>query len=311
MSQNILDDDLKTSKLPPKGIDKYEIGTQFLIWIGIFFGCTILISKIVQELMQIIYRTDNIVSIVKTSNNFKPFYYLQMPTTIASFLVPAFIFSFLKDRKIMSYLNINVFFQPYLFFLIPMMLYTFYIGIVYPSFFINRWMFWSNWLKVFQDEYKYITDNMLNDTSVVNLVLCLVAVAILPAICEEFLFRGTLQKLFSERMNIHIAILLSSFIFSFIHFDFSAFLPRIILGMFLGYLFYYSGSLWLSVFAHAVNNGSQVVMMYLNKKGIYKVDVDNPTMPAVWEIVVYTIAFAVLWMLFYHFAQKNKKTNFA
>ena len=112
-------------------------------------------------------------------------------------------------------------------------------------------------------------------------------------------------------MNIHIAGLLSSVVFSLIHFDFSGFLPRILLGMFLGYLFYYSGSLWTSIFAHALNNGSQVIFMYLNNKGIYKIDVDNPEMPAIWEILTYSVVFIVLWMIFYHFSQKNKKSNFA
>ncbi|MCC6582235.1 MAG: CPBP family intramembrane metalloprotease, partial [Chitinophagales bacterium] len=91
---------------------------------------------------------------------------------------------------------------------------------------------------------------------------------------------------------------------------FSGFLPRVILGMFLGYLFYYSGSLWTSIFAHAVNNGSQVVFMYLNNKGIYKMDVDNPVMPKALELIVYTAAFAGLCYIFYHFAQKRKNSTF-
>ena len=171
-------------------------------------------------------------------------------------------------------------------------------------------MFWSDWLKDLQTEYKYITENMLNNSTILNLILCFITVAILPAVCEEFLFRGTLQKLFNEKLNIHIAVILSSIIFSLVHFDFSGFLPRIALGMFLGYLFYYSGSLWTSIFAHIVNNGSQVIFMYLNNAGIYKMDVENPEMPKAWELIVYTVAFTGLWYLFYHFAQKRKNSIF-
>lgn len=42
-------------------------------------------------------------------------------------------------------------------------------------------------------------------------------------------------------------------------------------------------------FAHLVNNGAQVVFIYLNNKGIYKMDVENPEMPQVWELIVYTL----------------------
>jgi hypothetical protein len=59
-----------------------------------------------------------------------------------------------------------------------------------------------------------------------------------------------------------------------------------------------------------VNNGAQVLFMYLNNRGIYKMDVDNPEMPETWEIIVYTLAFAGLWYLFYHFAQKRKNSTF-
>ena len=311
MPQNLSDEDFKTPLIQQYGINKFDVFGQFFIWLLLFFSCSLIIAKIVQEVMLMYFNTENIVSVVKANNDFLAFYYLQIPSTIFSFLLPALIFAYLKDKNIKQYTQTNVLFPTYLLILIPLLLYSFYIGMVYPSFFINKYMYWSDWLKSYQDEYKYITDNMMKNISTQNLILCLITVAILPAVCEEFLFRGTLQKMFSEKMNIHIAVLLSSVVFSLIHFDFSGFLPRILLGMFLGYLFYYSGSLWTSIFAHALNNGSQVVFMYLNNKGIYKIDVDNPEMPAIWEILAYSVVFIVLWMIFYHFSQKNKKSNFA
>jgi uncharacterized membrane protein (Fun14 family) len=100
---------------------------------------------------------------------------------------------------------------------------------------------------------------------------------------------------------------LAALFFSLIHFEFSGFLPRVILGMFLGYLFYYSGSLWTSIFAHLVNNGAQVVFIYLNNKGIYKMDVENPEMPQVWELIVYTLSVCRIVVSFLPFRTKEKK----
>jgi hypothetical protein len=310
MTQNLLDDDLKTSFAQPKGINKYDIGIQFLIWIGIFFGCFIIAQTVAGIIIFAYYKSVDIKQIASNVYNLNALRYAQMIASLLGFLLPALLFSKLKENSFTKYANANIGFNPLFLVLIPMLIYAFY-PLINVSFFVNKIMPWNDWRADYQSEYKFIVDGLLKDNSWFVLVLNMLTIAIIPAICEEWIFRGTLQKLFSEKLNIHLAILFSSIIFSFIHFEFSGFLPRIILGMFLGYLFYYSGSLWLNIFAHAVNNGSQVVLMYLNNKGIYKMDVDNPEMPAIWEILAYTAGFVVLWMIFYHFAQKNKKSNFA
>jgi len=69
-------------------------------------------------------------------------------------------------------------------------------------------------------------------------------------------------------MNPHIAIFLSAAIFSFIHFQFYGFLPRMFLGLLMGYMFYITNSLWTSILMHFVNNGSAVVLYYLANKGV-------------------------------------------
>jgi len=103
----------------------------------------------------------------------------------------------------------------------------------------------------------------LNMTSLGDYLLALGIMAILPAIGEEFLFRGVLQKLFQERFsNPHIAIWITAIIFSAIHMQFFGFFPRMIMGAALGYLFYWSGSLWLSIAAHFFNNAFAVTVAY-------------------------------------------------
>ena len=89
-------------------------------------------------------------------------------------------------------------------------------------------------------------------------------IAILPAIGEEFLFRGVLQKLFCRLFKSdHLAIWLTAFIFSFFHFQFFGFVPRLILGLIFGYLFYWSGTLWLPVVAHFINNAVPTIQAYI------------------------------------------------
>jgi CAAX amino terminal protease family. len=108
------------------------------------------------------------------------------------------------------------------------------------------------------------TQRALAGSDVGMFVLNLVALAITPAICEEMFFRGVMQKFFVDNIrNKHIAILLTAFIFSAIHMQFSGLLPRFILGAVLGYLFYSSGSLWLSIVAHATNNALVVIAAFI------------------------------------------------
>ena len=91
----------------------------------------------------------------------------------------------------------------------------------------------------------------------------MVVMALIPAVCEEFIFRGAIQQTCAKWFcNHHVAILITAAVFSIIHFDLFNFIPRFVMGGLLGYLFYYSGSIWTSVFVHFVNNGLIVVLYH-------------------------------------------------
>ena len=131
-------------------------------------------------------------------------------------------------------------------------------------------------LKQMEDAASELTDRMLQVDTIWGLLVNLLVIALIPAIGEELTFRGMLQQaLHRGCKNAHVAVFLSAFIFSFIHFQFYGFLPRMFLGLILGYLFYYSGSLWTSILMHFVNNGAAVVVAYFQYKNGIDVDVDN------------------------------------
>ncbi len=126
----------------------------------------------------------------------------------------------------------------------------------------------EEWIKTLEEAARVTTEKMLNVNTVGGLLLNLFIIALIPAIGEELTFRGVLQQSLTRRMNPHVAILLSAAIFSFIHFQFYGFLPRMFLGVLLGYMFYVTGSLWTSILMHFVNNGCAVVIYYLCNKGV-------------------------------------------
>ena len=131
------------------------------------------------------------------------------------------------------------------------------------------------YLKNLEETAQAATEKMLNVSTFGGLLLNLVIIALIPAIGEEMTFRGVLQQSLTRKMNPHAAIILSAAIFSFIHFQFYGFLPRMFLGILLGYMFYITGTLWTSILMHFVNNGSLVVLYFLNNKGFINVDVEH------------------------------------
>jgi membrane protease YdiL (CAAX protease family) len=127
----------------------------------------------------------------------------------------------------------------------------------------------EEWMKATEEEAAKLTEAFLKMPSPGSFLFNMVMIAMLPAIGEELLFRGLLQRLLREWLgNIHVAVFISAFLFSALHMQFFGFLPRMVLGIMFGYLFVWTGSLWVPVFAHFVNNGSAVVFSYLGQRGM-------------------------------------------
>lgn len=122
-------------------------------------------------------------------------------------------------------------------------------------------------LKPGEDLAERMTEAILTMPDLPSLLVNLFVVALVPAVCEEIAFRGVLQTQLAKGFkNPHIAIWVSAFLFSFIHFQFYGFLPRMLLGAFFGYLLIHTGSLWAPILAHFVNNAVAVGSHYILTK---------------------------------------------
>ncbi|MCC6601199.1 MAG: CPBP family intramembrane metalloprotease [Crocinitomicaceae bacterium] len=120
-------------------------------------------------------------------------------------------------------------------------------------------------LKPIESQTAEITRVILSETSPISLLSTLFAIAVIPALSEELFFRGTLQPLLIRATGRpHEAIWITAILFSFIHFQFYGFLPRVLLGAMLGYAVYWSGSLWTSIIAHFINNALAAIFFHIN-----------------------------------------------
>ena len=161
-------------------------------------------------------------------------------------------------------------------------------------------------LKSMEDAAEALTERMLNVDTFGGLLLNLLVIALIPAIGEELTFRGVLQQALTKRCKSpHVAIILTAAIFSFIHFQFYGFLPRMFLGLILGYMFYATGSIWTSIGMHFLNNGTAVVVYYLDNKGIIDAEVD--TFGATSNVFLITLSMAATIVIIALAMKKNKQ----
>jgi len=128
----------------------------------------------------------------------------------------------------------------------------------------------------------------------------ILSIALIPGICEEYLFRGVLQKNFYLiSKNIHTAVWLSAFFFSALHLQFYGFFPRMLLGVLFGYIYYWSGSIVYPMIAHIFNNFFSLTIFYFSQKGLlnenFEVSINSsPKIPMV-LIIIYVLS--CLWVL--------------
>lgn len=117
--------------------------------------------------------------------------------------------------------------------------------------------------------------------------------AVLPALGEELIFRGMLQKILIRWSgNVHAGIIIAGLMFSLIHMQFYGLFPRWLLGIMFGYLLVWSGTLWLPIFAHFVNNCMAVVFSYLVRKGIVPEEIEM--FGSAWDDIPVTILTTVI-----------------
>ncbi len=124
---------------------------------------------------------------------------------------------------------------------------------------------WEIYFKAKEAERAAEEAALININSFSRYLLSMIVIALLPAIFEEVCFRGGIQNILTRWFKgPWIAIILTSIIFSAIHISYYGFLVRLVLGVVLGLIFYYSGSLWLAILVHFLYNGLQVTVLYLS-----------------------------------------------
>jgi membrane protease YdiL (CAAX protease family) len=124
---------------------------------------------------------------------------------------------------------------------------------------------------------------------------------ILTGMGEELLFRGAVQRKFMDWLgNHHVAIWVAAAIFSAVHMQFYGFIPRMLLAALFGYLYYWSGNLWIPIIAHASNNTITILAMYFTKnmKEAKALVESNDIMPLPYVLISFMLTVGILYYFY-------------
>lgn len=205
--------------------------------------------------------------------------FFQGLSQLGIFIIPSLAFGFFVDQSLWRYLKIDR--KPSS---VSLLIVTLSVYAVLP--FINYLTELNHgihlttaidhWIRTKEAQASLVTEAFLKTETIGGLTVNLIVMAAIPALGEEMLFRGVLQRLFiGITKNVHIGIIITAFLFSAIHMQFLGFLPRFFLGVMLGYAFVITGSLWAAIWLHFVNNASSVIVYYLHFNGHINVSMDN------------------------------------
>lgn len=237
-----------------------QLSIFLFIWAAFFILTSLLQSTILQQYGDpsdfkgtISYLIEHKPSVVKALNAMH---------SILIFLLPAFLFAYWRQPNPFDYLKLNTKQSPKVWALSILLGMLLIPTLVSLSAIIKDIQLFGALGQDMQASRDQNLQLYMTEKTLMGLLSNLLLLGLLPAICEEFLFRGVLQRLISENFNHKIwAIILPSLAFALLHFSLYEFIPILLGGLFLSLIYHYSQSLKLCILIHFINNGVQVILI--------------------------------------------------
>ncbi len=264
---------------------------------------------------------ENLMNAMSTANMNSPegillLKYFQVIQSIGLFVAPPFAIGLLYHGNIREYLRINCSTKARSFILASVCLLITIPAINFlgdlngrmslPAAFSGL----ENWMRNMEEGAKELTEKFMAVEGISGLLFNIFMIAVLPALGEELMFRGVFQRIFSNwTKNHHWGIWITAFLFSAMHMQFYGFLPRMLLGAMFGYLLVWTGTMWVPILAHFVNNLMGVLGYFLMGKGLLPKDIEEwGTGPEQVSLVIISFL-AVSGLLYLIYAGEQHKTK--
>lgn len=256
---------------------------SLLVIVGSFMLCMFVASILSYLIFDInIFTNTESLDINGDSVNLSVLKFYQSVYSTGMFIIPPFIIAYFVDNKIGTYLYLNkktstsqfVFATLTIVVALPAinLLAEINSHLQLPEFLSGL----EQWMRNSEDQAEIITKKFLVMKTPFDLFVNLILIAVIPALGEELLFRGVIQRIFSNMTkNVHWGIVITAFLFAALHMQFFGFLPRIAMGILFGYLLVWTQNLWVPILAHLINNGMAVCMSYFISKGKLPEDIEK------------------------------------
>ena len=269
-----------------------------IIGLGLFYGLNLLIWGFDINQLSIITLTTDPEVVWATK-------FLQMFSQVGLFLIPAFLFGYMSSNNPFKEWGLNQ--SPTIVSFGWVFLIT-----LFTIPFANTLAIWNaelhlpdflgfveEWMREMQAKNDLLMEVILQMNSNKDILINLFMMVIIPAVGEELIFRGIIQKQLSRSIrNPHLAIFISAAIFSAFHMQFLGFFSRLVLGMIFGYFYYYSKNIWTAIWAHFVNNGMALTLAIIYGTSIQDADpmMDNGTDPVFigFSSILFILGFGIL-----------------
>lgn len=165
----------------------------------------------------------------------------------------------------------------------------------------------EDWMRGKENMAGKLFEVLMTPDNIGSLAINLLMIALLPAIGEELIFRGIFQRILTKMFSSgHVAVMITAFFFSALHFQFYGFIPRFILGLVYGYLFLWSGTLWLPVIAHFINNALSVIITNLQSPELIFVQHEIPALQRIGALILPVLAGSLVLRYFRRRALKER-----
>lgn len=283
------------------------VGVQLLLFIGMAFGLFLIASLIGGSILSAITKVSllDIRDVSKWDDtNPRLIFFIRgllLIQFLSLFVIPSILFSYFSDPRPLSYLGIQMPSKA-IYWILGTAALLFAIPFVDLMGFLNQKIAFGEAHKMFKSMEEQATKQirfMLSRHTIGELITNLIFIAAFAGIGEELFFRGVLQRLFIKvTNNPWMGIVITAGIFSAFHFQFFGFFPRFLLGILLGAIYWYSGSILTAILAHFVYDGFMIVLVYFNPSMIDNVDStvikQSTTMIVVYGIISLAIVLLLL-----------------
>lgn len=152
-------------------------------------------------------------------------------------------------------------------------------------------------MRASEDAAQAVTRQLLENSTLPAMLLAVFAVGVMAGVGEEFFFRGAMLGMWRQNgAREHLSVWVVAIVFSAIHLQFYGFVPRMLIGVWLGYLFVWTRSLWVPIAAHALNNSMVVIFSWLTDTHRMTLDIDHVGVPTDGQWPWLALASALGWL---------------